>query len=203
VAAAVGDLLQLIDNQNYLGQQVLNVYYYRVAPITGLADPYLEDLNEIWEAEVLPTILAIQTDYILHNSREWRNITNNTDLFVDSTVIPGGIPIAVGLTTPSFTSAGFMLQRESLTTRNGYKRFAGLSDENIQGNTLIGLATETAAIEDALAQDLVGGVVTLAEPVIVKRPLTIPAVDYEFSRIGSASFRGLGTQNTRKAGRGV
>lgn len=201
--ANVGDLLQVIDNQSYLGQQVLNVYYYRVAPVTGIADPYLDNLNTLWEDSVLDAVRSIQTDYILHVSREWRNLTNGTDLFVDSTVLPGSIPVAEALTTPSFTSAGFLLQRESLVTRNGYKRFAGLSEENIRGNTIIGLDTQIADIENQLAADLVAGLITLAEPIIVKRPITVPTGVYEFARIGSAQFRGLGTQNTRKAGRGV
>jgi len=203
VAAVLGDLLQLIDNQMYLGQQILNVYYYRVTSVTGLSGTYLSDLNELWLPLVLDKVCNVQLTSLAHVSREWRNLSNNLDLFVDSEVITGDVPMTAGLETPSYVSLGFMLQRESLVTRNGYKRFAGLPDDAISGNTWTGSAGDIEDIEEALASDLVGGLVTLAEPVIVKRPIVPPVEEYVYSSIGSAQFRGLGTQNTRKAGVGI
>lgn len=203
MAAILGDLIQLIDNQSYLGQQVLNVYYYRFILALGSEDGYLELLNSEWEADVLPKITQIQNDALLHNSREWRNLSNNVDLFVDGTVVPGVNAAADTAREPSFVSAGFLLRRESLVTRNGYKRFAGLSEQDISGNTWIGAPIYITNLETALAQDLSIGLIPSAEPVIVKRPIVPPVSSYVYASIGSASFRGVGTQNTRKAGRGV
>lgn len=203
MAGALGDLIQLVDNQSYLGQQVLNVYYYRITAITGLFDGYLSELNDYWDANVLLPICDIQSDGLAHNSREWRNISNGVDLFVDGTVVEGRLTTTEGAETPSYLSAGFLLQRESLATRNGYKRFAGIPEASVQGNTYVGLGADILTLQTALAGDLNIDLFSVAEPVIVKRPIVVPVEDYIYSSIGSAIFRGLGTQNTRKAGRGV
>lgn len=203
MAASNGDLIQMVDNQTYLGQQILNVYYYRITSPTGLADGYLADLNTYWETNVLPKITQIQNDELDHLSREWRNMTNGVDLFTDSTVVPGQNAVGTTKLVPSFVSAGFLLQRESLVTRNGYKRFAGLNEDDISGNTWVGPSIYMTNLESALAGDLNIGLFSVAEPVIVKRPIQAPVASYVYSSIGSASFRGIGTQNTRKAGRGV
>lgn len=203
MAAALGDLLQLVDTQSYLGQQVLNVYYYRVVAITGLGDNYLEALNGYWEEGILSKVTNLQVDDLLHTSREWRNMSNGSDLYANNTVVPGGNVVTDSALTPSFVSAGFLLRRESLVTRNGYKRFAGLPEQDIQGNTWVGDPDFITELEAALAADLVGGLVTLAEPIIVQRPIVAPVGAYNYSSIGSAQFRGIGTQNSRKAGRGV
>jgi len=203
VAAVQGDLLQLIDNQSYLGQQILNVYYYRVTPALGIADGYLEILNDYWEDNVLDPILQVQVDGLQHLSREWKNLSNNVDLFVDGTVLVGANATAPATYLPSFVSLGFLLQRESLVTRNGYKRFAGLQDTFVSGNTWVGSPTSITDIETALAADLNIGIISSAEPVIVKRPIVVPVGSYLYSSIGSARFRTVGTQNTRKAGRGI
>lgn len=203
MAAVTGDLIQLVDNQSYLGQQVLNVYYYRIVVITGLDDPYLNDLNTAWATVVLPTILAMQADELLHVSREWRNMSNGVDIFTDTEVIPGDNGVPVGDLLPSYVSAGFMLQRDSLVTRNGYKRFAGLFETLVEGNTFLFEPENIEAVEEALAAVLNIGLIPVAAPVIVKRPIEAPVEDYEYSGVQSATFRSLGTQNSRKAGRGV
>lgn len=203
MAAELGDLIQVVDNQSYLGQQVLNVYYYRVTNVLGLADGYLEGFSNWFDDTVVEAVRNVQIDTLLHLSREWRNLTNGTDLFTETTVISGQMSLPDSNNSPSYVSAGFMLQRESLLTRNGYKRFAGIPDTMIDGNTWTQPLTEVEAIEAALAADIVISLVTAAEPVIVKRPIVVPVSSYVYSSVGSAQFRGLGTQNTRKAGRGV
>lgn len=203
MGASLGDLIQCVDNQTYLGQQVLNVYYYRIILALGLDDGYLTLLNDAWESTVLNPVKAIQNDGLSHVSREWRNMSNGVDLFTDGTVIPGSNAEPGTAQSPSFVSAGFLLQRESLVTRNGYKRFAGLSENLISGNTWVGGTPLLTAIENGLKADLNVSVVPTAEPVIVKRPIEAPVGSYVYSSIGGASFRSIGTQNTRKAGRGV
>ena len=203
MAAVLGDLLQLVDNQTYLEQQVLNIYYYRVTSITGLGADYLEALNTYWEGLVLDAITPIQMSNLTHVSREWRNLSNGLDFFVENTPVVGELSTDTNQQEPSFLSAGFLLLRESLATRNGYKRFAGLSETDVVGNAWVGGSTRTNALATALASDLQAGLVTIAEPVIVRRPLIPPVASYTYSSIGAAQFRGIGTQNTRKQGRGT
>lgn len=203
MVAALGDLIQLVDRQEYLEQVVLNVYYYRITSLTGLSDPYLPTLNDWWEETVLPPILAVQSGNLGHMAREWRNMTNGTDLFIQSDAIFGD-EAGSGNNLPSYVSWGFMLQRESLVTRNGYKRIAGLVESMVEGNQPdSGTVALLDNVADVLAQDIVVGLATVAEPIIVKRPIVAPVASYDYSSIGGASFRGLGTQNTRKKGRGI
>lgn len=203
MVANLGDLIQVVDNQLYLAQQVLNVYYYRITSITPLADPYLPTLSDWFEDNVIPAVCDIQADALIHVSREWRNLTNGTDLYTVTEAVPGSQATPTASLTPSYVSAGFMLQRESLVTRNGYKRFAGIPEHQITGNTWLEDSGVRTALASALASDITVGLATVAEPVIVKRPIDVPVAEYEYSSIGSAVFRSLGTQNTRKAGRGV
>lgn len=182
---------------------MLNVYYYRVTAALGLTGDYLSQLNDDWQDIVGDAVRDIQNDGVSHNSREWRNLTNGTDLFTDSTIFVGQNGTVETRRMPSYVSAGFMLQRESLVTRNGYKRFAGIDDADVTGNVWTIDPAKITAVESALASDLSLGLATAAEPIIVKRPFDVPVASYVYASIGGASFRSLGTQNTRKAGRGV
>lgn len=199
MAASLGDLLQVVDKQSYLGQEILNVYMYRVTSITGLVGNYLELIAEWFNDNVVPAITPIQVDVLTHTSIEARNLSNNLDFFELPSGLTGEVAAASDNLAPSFVTVGFQLIRESLATRNGYKRFSGLNDLQIQGNLFIISPADADAIEAALASDIVLSLVTVAEPVIVRRPITPPvAPGYVYSSIGSAIFRGLGTQNTRK-----
>lgn len=203
MAATLGDLIQVTDFQTYLEQQVLNVYYYRITSVTGLGDGYLSDLNDIFIPTVLEPCLELQVSQLSHVSREWRNLSNGTDLFTDSVEYPGVLSVSSTALLPSYVSLGFLMRRETLATRNGYKRIAGIPDTAVNGNDVTYGGSQIADFETAIAADLVGGLITLAEPVIVKRPIEVPVGSYVYSSVGSGQFRGVGTQNSRKRGRGV
>lgn len=203
MAVANGDLIQVIDNQSYLGQQVLNVYYYRWNSAPSVDNSYLSLINDSFETRVIEPILDLQNNGLTHVSREWKNLSNNLDIFTDGTVLTGSNASTESSRLPSYVSIGFMLQRDSLVTRNGYKRFAGLTDADVSGNTYVGGAPSVEAVELALASSLAAGVLEVAYPIIPKRPLVPPVGSYVYSSVQSARFRSIGTQNSRKAGRGV
>jgi len=198
-----GDLIQVIDNQSYLGQQVLNVYYYRWSSAPVLSGPYLSQLNDSFQTTVMDFVADLQNDMLTHLSREWKNLSNNVDIFVDGDTFDGSNAVTEDTALPSYVSLGFLLQRDSLVTRNGYKRFAGLRDADVAGNSYTGGAPTIAAVETALASPLEVGIIEVAFPIIPKRPLVPPVGSYVYSSIISARFRTVGTQNSRKAGRGV
>lgn len=203
MAAAIGNLLQVTDFQTYLGQEVLNIYHYRVTSITGLAGTYLTDIANWFNDNVIEQLVTNQLELLVHTHVEARNLTNNIDIADLGLDRPGDLNEAGGNPLPSYVSLGFKLVRESLVTRNGYKRIAGLSDERVDGNVYTFSGTEEADIEAALAADIVLGLVTIAEPIIWGSPREVPpVVSYTYASIGSAQFTQLGTQNTRKAGRG-
>lgn len=203
MAAVLGDLLQITDFQTYLGQQVLNVYYYRVVSVTGFTNDGYIPLLEEFRDNVILAVVPLQSARLMHEYVEVRNLSNGVDVFTLEIDQPGTNAAASTADLPSYVSYSFKLVRESLATRHGFKRFAGVPDTMIDGNVYTSSTALTEAVEDALAADIVIGIATIAEPVIVKRPIPAsPIASYVYSSIGSAIFSLIGTQNTRKIGRG-
>lgn len=204
VAIAVGDLLQITDSQTYLGEQLLNIYYYQVDAIGSTPDDNYEDLVEGFNLEVVAAMQAVQVTSLLHTSRTLKNLTNGLDFFVDTSVIPGLVAATSGQLLPSYVSLGFMLLRSTLSVRNGYKRIGGLTDQFVDGNTSTYPLIDIDEIEENLANSITTVDGATMSPVIVKRPIPAPGEgDPILSAVASAQFRGLGTQNTRKPGRGI
>lgn len=199
MGVAQGDLIQLIDRQLYLEQEVLNVYYYRYILVTGATNDIYPALADWFEDNVIAAVVQVQVDVLEHVNIEIKNLTNGLDIYDRAITIPGDIAELSSAWEPSYVSINFKLVRESLVTRNGNKRIGGLGESSIQGNTYLFPTGAQAAIETALAADVVIGAVTTFEPIIVKRPISSPPVaSYQYSSIGDAQFTRLGTQNTRK-----
>lgn len=201
MAATLNDLIRCIDFQSYLGQTVLNVYYYHFDVITGAGDGYLEDMDTQFRNAVMQPVLEVQSQLVTHTHTEWRNLSNNTDIFDNDTTEVGVLTASAGI--QSFVSLGFMLRRSSLVTRNGYKRFVGLTEADVSNNDWVGGDTRLDNISAGLVAPLVDGLIQLGHPIIVKRPIAVPAGSYTFSEIADAPFRSVGTQNSRKPGRGI
>jgi len=187
----------------YLEQQVLNVYFYRINDVTPLGDGYLTVFGDSFVDIVLPAVIAVQHEDLVHTELFLENLTNGVDIltYTDGFPVPGDYATGEGM--PPFVSWGVQLIRESRTTRNGYKRFAGVPEAAVADGLMTGFGTEFAALETALAQNFTAGIVTYAAPVILKHPFVVPLVAPEYSDIGSALYRSVGSQNTRKLGRGV
>lgn len=206
MASVLGDLWQVTDFQLYLEQQVLNVYFYRVTSVTGVNDDGYDDMLDWFETNIITPVRAIQIPALNHFQLEIRNLSNGVDITTRAEDLDGTRSAGSPTPTPSYVSAGFKLIRESLVTRNGYKRYAGISEGDTTGNEFaLAGSSLTDDIEAALASDVVLGLVTVAEPVIVHHPIgTPPVTSYTYSSIGDAAVKPtLGSQNTRKPGRGV
>lgn len=204
MAAALGDLLQATVRGTYLGQTCLNVYHFRVTSITGLAGNYLELFADFIENPITVSIAAVQISSYNYEDIEARNLSNGLDFFAKPLTLTGGITDSGANGVPSFVSMGWQLVRESLATRNGYKRYAGLSDTLLVDNLYAISALEEAQIRSVLALDWVEGVVTVGEPIIWGSPRSAaPVGSYVYSSIGDAIYKNVGTQNTRKPGRGI
>jgi len=193
----IGNRFELIDAQELQGQDVLNVYYYKqVGGATGTA----ADLITQFAFFVLPEVKDIQSDQLLHVALACRNLDVPTDFSV-LPLVPGQPGSYVQAAEPVFVAASFVMQRQSLLTRNGRKRYAGVPDNEITNGIpspgyLINLATLAAAIDDTL----VGGSGNSYEPVIMKKLYDAGGnlIGYQDFSMGAASFVKLGTQNTRK-----
>lgn len=204
MAIGLGDLLQITDFQQHLAQQNLNVYYYRCTSITGLDDTAYNAILDWFVTNILTPVKNIQVGNLYHDRLLIQNLSNGVD-FVDrplTTVVNGTRP---GESMPGFVAWGFRMLRETLATRNGAKRIGGVSEtDTYAGVPIPGMTTPLTNVANALKADVVIGLVTIAEPVIVKRPITVPmGTGYVYSSVGGADFRGVTSQNTRKPGRGV
>jgi len=201
--AAAGDLIRITDKQTYLGQQVLNVYFYRVSDTTPLIGDYLQTFSDSFQDVVLADVVPLQLAALEHTSLYIENISNGVDILEDTTGFPISGDVETGSGMPPYVSYGFQLVRESRVTRNGYKRFAGVPETFTSNGVYDGNPTLIAALEDALGSDFQAGIATYAAPVIPKRPIAVPVGTYEYADISSGLFKGIGTQNTRKFGRGI
>lgn len=208
---AVLDIIEFVlkSHSTETNDRFLNVFHFVVDSITGE-----NDLSEVgqgiiddWAADktsLFQDVISSQTSF---DGMDLRNLTNGLEIFVGDFTSPfvGGV---TGDSLPPANTWGFQYVRSTTVTRNGYKRF-GLVPESLQSN---GIATP-AAIEDlnALADELDATLIysqstpvlfswTLA-PVIVRKDATGALVTSQ--EVSDVVYRGIGTQNTRKLGRGM
>ncbi len=197
----VGGLIQITDFQQYLGHQILNVYYYRAIETVDWGDNIITVLGD-FTTRVIDVVRTIQSQNLVHEFIEARDLSSNLQV-ASITLSANGTFANTTENAPSSLCHTFRLQRNSLVTRNGYKRFAGVVEGQVNGNNQAAITTQIANIITALADNLEDGGLEVLEPVIVKRPINPPVgTTYAYSTIAGCDYRGVGTQNTRKVLRG-
>lgn len=201
MAAALGDFLRFDLFGRLFGQDILNVFYYRVTSLTGFTDDGYDALLGEFQGTVMDNVVSMLSQDFKFRELVITNVTNGVDFVTQTFGASEYFGEIESPSLPSYVCFTFRLQRETLTTRNGYKRFAGCPESSVSGNEVTANLAVIPAIEAGLASDLVSGLATLCEPVIVKRPLpTLVPSSHPYSSIGGCDFRGIGSQNTRKGG---
>lgn len=204
MAVDTGDLLQIIDKQSYLSQELLNVYYYRWFSVPSVDNSVYPALVESFANTIIGEVKELQGELLVHTSVQIKNLSNNVDFYEEPFSVTGQRAQTFATALPSYVSVGFKLIRDSLVTRNGFKRFGGLGDGQVNGNSWAGDPADITAVENALSAFLKIGLVDVAAPIIPKRPIVPPVGTlYLYSSVASAQYSLVGTQNTRKAGRGI
>lgn len=197
MAAQVGDIYQAVASGVYLGQAVTNVYWYKLIVNNGSPARAGVLSNRIADT-LLPQVAAIQNDQMLWTGVNVINYRDPADSFLESVNVSGVLPTANNVALPSYMALAFRYQRVASGQRYGYKRFCGLNEGQVDGNTV---TINQALLDDVrgmLARNLTSANSdTQFKPVVVKRPVTLGAnpISYEPS---SVRFNGLTTQNTRK-----
>lgn len=208
---AVGDILELVlrSHWNDSGDENLNVFHYEVTEQTGLSELWQigQGIIDSWAGELTSYFQDVTSSQIVFDGMDIRNLTDTSEIFTGNFTDPfaGGV---TGDVLPPFASWGFLYRRATTVTRNGYKRFPGVP-ESLQAN---GVAT-SAAIEDltALAAILnspleASGVtpgvydITMLTRIVRKDENGALVL---FQPVTAVDYRGIGTQNTRKLGRGM
>lgn len=198
----IGNRYELIDGQEYLGQDCLNVYYYR--QISGLAGD-AADLRQAWASTILPAVIAVQCDDVAHVAIATKNLDLPTD-FELFALAPPTTGVLVGDPMPPFVAWAFRLHRQQTDIHHGAKRYVGISESSQSLGVADGtITTALFNLANALGSDLTGISGATYEPRIMRRLLDGAGhlIGYQDFPMGIASYVRISTQNTRKFGRGV
>ena len=192
---AVNDVYRLLVNQQYLGANVLNVFWYR--NIGSGSDPVPADaLIDTFATNVWGDVVAIQNLGVITNLYEALNFNDTTDFGSLTSNAPGARP---GEGLPSFNTWSYIMKRGATTIRNGRKAIAGVSEpDQSNGQPDAGITALLTAAGVAMAANLTGTDGSLWTPVIVRKPI-VPLPTIPFAVVmKDVDFRRLSTQSSRK-----
>lgn len=201
-----GDIIRITDVQAMDGyaQPIRNVYYYLVATATGEQplQTYAEDIVGAFYTKIIVPMLALQSASIKHVEVEFFNMSFQQEEATQTwdTPIPGSV---AGEVMPANVAYSIKLQRYSRVVRNGAKRISGVPEiATTQGRILISaytslMATLTTAMSTPMAVEG-DSVDSLFSPIICRVPQNPGVTPTVYTQITEGSFRGFGTQNTRK-----
>jgi len=169
----VGNIYELVDVQAFQGQEVLNVYFYRVQEIAvSTLATAAQVLGENWIDQILPDIAYVQVADLVHTGLRVRNLFVPGDAWETSVSVPGVNESADYL--PIFDAFKFTLDGETHDVRKGRKSIAGIS-ESVQTNGVVtdtGTLTDLGNTSDALARAVQVGLILPSDvffPCLVKR----------------------------------
>jgi len=189
----IGHVYQLIDRQGYLGQEVLNVYWYQA--VLG-ADHTSADVIEAFTNDILPKLVDCQTSQIAHFQVDCVNYANPEDYTVGALSYSGTKSATVSTSMPSYIALAFRLNRDIPGHRSGQKRIAGILDTEVDGNDYTGSLTPLQLFAVALGNTIEGsyGEYALFVP---KRPVTLGTNPTGYI-CSSVTFQGLTSQVSRR-----
>lgn len=186
--------IQLNHVQNYIGQEIMNRYFYFTAATVTIG--HLDDLAEAFEDVIVPLVNALQITSCTNSRIDTREIGGV--LFSTRPLTGGGS--AGGEESPSWNALSFLLQRSDASTKSGGKRIGGLSESNLRGNEIFPDPTYEGLIQDyadTVPNVLNGGLANYV-PELIRFDPANPGTILASQNFVSASYRGLSTQNTRK-----
>lgn len=167
-----GDIVELVHEQTYLGQNVNNVYYFRA---TGAA-PSLSTLTSWFETNIVQNTKDIQNDLVTHVNLRVRNLFNVAEA-VEEPLTGTGANLSGTEEQPSFLAVSIRLDHVNAAIRPGFKRWSGILEASITDAVLsAGIVTGLGTLGSNL---VVPPVVALADwqHVIVKRICETPNPD--------------------------
>lgn len=213
MAMSAGDRFDVVLIGSIQGvQQSVNVFHYRLDNLTG--DPF-SDHPDLWGAQwwdaIKGDLKAVVTADVVFTTVK-HVVTSGADTgFIAEYAIPSadGAGLASGEMMPPANAYTFKYIRPNGQFRHGWKRFAGVSEAFVTSGRVTG--GTPLSLLDALAQQLeapvvydnglngIGtGVPILMREVVNGVTLATPMV----ADVTDVQFVYIGTQNTRKYGRG-
>jgi len=209
----IGQLLRVTIKQTYAADStsLYNVMTYRCTDADITFDLRLLGQDELltFFSGYWDIIRGIQATTLVYNSVLFENLNDwETEFkeYIPDVTLTGGVTSA---SMPTFNSFSFELLRTTRATRNGSKRIGCIPEAWITGNeltntggiTAVNLAAATLGLGWAFTASGGAEIASFA-PVITNKPIghTPPTI---INPVSDAAYRGIGTQNTRKKGRGI
>jgi len=188
--------LVTVARQANIVDDILNVFHYRNDDQVAISGADISALLDEWIANVLPGILAFQSDQIVYLEVRGRSVTGVTFASVSLGSTDGDI---TGSALPPYVAYEFIYKRATALTRNGFKRFGGVIEEAIDqgGNVTGAVAAALTAAEATLETGLVDIVGFPYRPIILGRPVP-PVLPLRVGEIDEIAFQRVTTQNSRK-----
>lgn len=211
---ALNDIYRVIHTQEYGagGPRLLNVYYYEQ---TLPGDPEgAEELATLFDFYVKAQVKAIQNQIIRNVTIEVQNVIAGPDYFqlvLDPTT---DIGLRTGESLPPYATWAFRLARTTTASRNGQKRYSGVSEGDQNNGIAVGamapIFDQLEAVLDAplpsAAPNTTQYTPRIFRPAAPAKTIpakTIPAKLQAVFPMGEASYVALTTQNTRKFNQGA
>ena len=205
MALSIGDIIRITLCQKLEDQTVCNVFAYVVDVLVGVV--LQDDVQLAFRQVVVPDINVIQSTAIDNERVVTENLTNGID-FTDNLVGGQGLQAQPALST--FEAMSFKYNRQTKITRNGFKRFAGVSaalqtDPNNLDISNTGVTDLAATLGNVLVvpAQAGGGQTATLTPIILGRNPDGTVNLGRFQRVDDVSpVERITSQVTRKIGRG-
>lgn len=201
----VGDILRAVVSGVADGQLFQNRYHYRVVSLGTLSDP--ADINQALidriQAVIEPAMILFLSDTATLTQYTAENLNSLTGDVSNSVSVPG---LEVGDPSPTMVTLSYLLRPATKAIGVGRKSIGPLGQGITDGNDLEPTFLTSAATLAAAFQQVLGDPVSGATyaPVIASIPIgaTRPYLPTA-AQVIDVAFRGIGTQYTRKRGRGA
>lgn len=182
--------------QNYINQEVVNSFWYREL---GGDNDQASALNLALDNVLMTPLATMQHEDVLYVNLR---CTPMFGIGIEDNRTPAQARgLKTGTKMSTFMAASIRLNRSTNELRNGWKRFTGLTEEEVGASAFAApLITELQAIGGVIDMALVDGAKTF-QPVIVRKPFSTLAnsPSWEFTDVASTTVLDRPTtQSSRK-----
>ncbi len=179
-------IVRIEDRQEMAGEGLINTYHYLLNSTEPAPD--LNALAEGFDTTVIQVMKDSQASSLRHTELYLKTV-NRGSLEHTEAINTDGALTAVN-PMPSFVACSVKLFRSDTSTRNGYKRIAGMWDEGISNNVFT-----AAALADFATDFLVPMLATITTTDGDWRPIIFGNVIDEVSGLSRVNFISSGIVN--------
>lgn len=194
---AIGDVYELVQSFNYLGQVALNVWHY--VQKTGSLVNSAAELASGFNSTIKPLILDGMSDDCTYFELRTVNLMDPTEFNIFTTAENGTVPSIPASNAATFLAWSWRFEQAAPGGSVGSKRFTGVAEDLTNGNVYF-LPGSTEADMKAALQDLLPGGTGANDYrlVVVKRPFSLTVPPTVWTDVAVVTYTNLTTQSSRK-----